>query len=394
MRGRRVAGLGRHLERAGRRGPGEARRPVERDRAGRPDVAAQVEPERPVVLAAGAHDERDRAELDDAAQGRLRGLLRGDLDAVDQRPVGRAEVEHRAGAVLVELELAVRARDRLVVDDDRVGGVAPDRPAAGADVDGPPRVRAGEDRERQRRPRPRPGPVRRQLQDGALVQAGIQRAGGGVHHAPVDRDRLGHVDAQRGVQHVVQRGLGLRRPTTSSRSVSCWRRTTCIGLGFPAMKGGGPAVDALNPGTVLDGRYRIEEEIARGGMGVIYRAIHVTLDLPRAVKLITPQFARDHRYLERFQVEATAAARIEHPNVVTVHDFGEVDGAPYLVMQYVEGVDLRTAGRARGPADAAARAGPAGSDRGRVGRGPCDGGRAPGRQAEQHPSRRRAGAPC
>ena len=106
------------------------------------------------------------------------------------------------------------------------------------------------------------------------------------------------------------------------------------------MKGGGPAVDALNRGTVLDGRYRIEEEIARGGMGVIYRAIHVTLDLPRAVKLITPQFARDHRYLERFRVEATAAARIEHPNVVTVHDFGEVDGAPYLVMQYVEGVDL------------------------------------------------------
>ncbi len=142
---------------------------------------------------------------------------------------------------------------------------------------------------------------------------------------------------------------GLRRPTTSSRSVSCWRRTTCIGLGFPAMKGGGPAVDALNPGTVLDGRYRIEEEIARGGMGVIYRAIHVTLDLPRAVKLITPQFARDHRYLERFQVEATAAARIEHPNVVTVHDFGEVDGAPYLVMQYVEGVDLERLVEREGP---------------------------------------------
>jgi serine/threonine protein kinase len=115
------------------------------------------------------------------------------------------------------------------------------------------------------------------------------------------------------------------------------------------MKGGGPAVEALNPGTVLDGRYRIEEEIARGGMGVIYRAIHVTLDLPRAVKLITPQFARDHRYLERFRVEATAAARIEHPNVVTVHDFGEVDGAPYLVMQYVEGVDLERLVEREGP---------------------------------------------
>jgi len=112
------------------------------------------------------------------------------------------------------------------------------------------------------------------------------------------------------------------------------------GLRFPLKMNGGQATDSLAPGTVLDGRYRIEQEIARGGMGIIYRATHITLDLPRAVKLITPQFARDRRYLERFRIEATAAARIDHPNVVAVHDFGEVDGAPYLVMQYVEGVDL------------------------------------------------------
>jgi len=48
---------------------------------------------------------------------------------------------------------------------------------------------------------------------------------------------------------------------------------------------GGQAVDSLAPGTVLDGRYRIEAEIARGGMGVVYRATHVTLGLPRAVKV-------------------------------------------------------------------------------------------------------------
>ena len=99
--------------------------------------------------------------------------------------------------------------------------------------------------------------------------------------------------------------------------------------------------DFLAPGTVLDGRYRIEQEVARGGMGIVYRATHVTLGLTRAVKVITPQFARDPRYLERFRIEATAAARIEHPNVVGVHDFGEVDGSPYLVMQWVEGVDLQ-----------------------------------------------------
>src|SRR3954464_8729071 len=112
---------------------------------------------------------------------------------------------------------------------------------------------------------------------------------------------------------------------------------------------GGQATESLAPGTVLDGRYRIEAEIARGGMGVIYRARHLTLDLPRAVKLITPQFARDQRYLERFRTEATAAARIEHPNVVTVHDFGEVDGAPCLVMQYVDGVDLERLVEREGP---------------------------------------------
>ncbi|HVE86752.1 MAG TPA: protein kinase, partial [Myxococcales bacterium] len=84
-------------------------------------------------------------------------------------------------------------------------------------------------------------------------------------------------------------------------------------------------------------------------MGIIYRATHITLDLPRAVKLITPQFARDRRYLERFRIEATAAARIEHPNVVAVHDFGEVDGSPYLVMQYVEGVDLERLVAREGP---------------------------------------------
>ncbi len=112
---------------------------------------------------------------------------------------------------------------------------------------------------------------------------------------------------------------------------------------------GGQATDPLAPGTVLDGRYRIEEEIARGGMGIIYRATHVTLDLPRAVKLITPQFARDRRYLERFRIEATAAARVDHPNVVAVHDFGEVEGSPYLVMQYVEGVDLERLVAREGP---------------------------------------------
>ena len=132
------------------------------------------------------------------------------------------------------------------------------------------------------------------------------------------------------MQHVVQRRFGVaQRDVELAVAFGCWKNDV-HGLRFPLdrlrivpyQRGmtGGQTVDSLAPGTVLDGRYRIDEEIARGGMGVIYRATHVTLDLPRAVKLITPQFARDRRYLERFRIEAKAAARIDHPNVVAVHD--------------------------------------------------------------------------
>src|SRR3954454_22228906 len=96
-----------------------------------------------------------------------------------------------------------------------------------------------------------------------------------------------------------------------------------------AMSRGGPTSALLLVGSLLDGRYRIEEEIARGGMGVVYRATHVRLDCARAVKLITPRYAQDREYLERFHREATAAAGIEHPHVVAVHDCGEVEGRPY-----------------------------------------------------------------
>jgi serine/threonine-protein kinase len=142
------------------------------------------------------------------------------------------------------------------------------------------------------------------------------------------------------MQHVVQRRVRVAEGDLDLAIAFRLAENDVHGLRFPLEMNGGQATDSLAPGTVLDGRYRIEREIARGGMGIIYRATHITLDLPRAVKLITPQFARDRRYLERFRIEATAAARIDHPNVVAVHDFGEVDGAPYLVMQYVEGVDL------------------------------------------------------
>ena len=94
-------------------------------------------------------------------------------------------------------------------------------------------------------------------------------------------------------------------------------------------------------GTSIGG-FRIEAEIGRGGMGVVYRAEQ---DSPRrkvALKILAPQLANDPSFRERFQRETDAAASIEHPNVVPIYGAGEADGQLYLAMRYIEGTDLAT----------------------------------------------------
>jgi serine/threonine protein kinase len=92
-------------------------------------------------------------------------------------------------------------------------------------------------------------------------------------------------------------------------------------------------------GSVIAG-YRIEERIGRGGMGVVYRAEHLNLRRRAAVKIIAPDLAESEGFRERFTREARVAAALQHPNIVTVYDAGEVDGLLYLAMQYIEGEDL------------------------------------------------------
>ena len=111
------------------------------------------------------------------------------------------------------------------------------------------------------------------------------------------------------------------------------------------------------PGTVIAG-YRVEGLIGRGGMGEVYRAHQLALDRPVALKLIASELARDERFAQRFRQEALIAARIDHPNVLPVHEAGQADGRLYLSMRLVDGVDL--ARRARG---GAARSGPRGARR-------------------------------
>jgi serine/threonine-protein kinase len=94
-------------------------------------------------------------------------------------------------------------------------------------------------------------------------------------------------------------------------------------------------------GAVLQGRYRLLAPIARGGMGSVYRGERLGLERPVAIKFLHAAVARDPALVKRFEVEARAMSRLCHPNCVSVIDYG-VDGLPYLVMDLVEGVELRS----------------------------------------------------
>jgi serine/threonine protein kinase len=94
------------------------------------------------------------------------------------------------------------------------------------------------------------------------------------------------------------------------------------------------------PGQQL-GQYRIEKKIGQGGMGAVYLATDVRLDRQVAVKVLTADLTADEERRQRFRQEATLAAALTHPNIATVHDIGEQDGATYMVMEYVRGEPLR-----------------------------------------------------
>ena len=93
-------------------------------------------------------------------------------------------------------------------------------------------------------------------------------------------------------------------------------------------------------GDTLSDRYRLDEEIGRGGMGIVFRAWDVVLERPVAVKVLSAQLevgdARDRLFRE-----ARAAAALSHPHVVSVHDVGEHRHMPYLVMELIEGPSLK-----------------------------------------------------
>jgi tetratricopeptide (TPR) repeat protein len=95
-------------------------------------------------------------------------------------------------------------------------------------------------------------------------------------------------------------------------------------------------------GELIDGRYRVVEVIGEGGMGLVYRAEHERLKRPVAIKVLQRDFSAIAEVSQRFEREAIAIARLDHPNCVAVQDFGRLpDGSLYLVMSYLPGVLLR-----------------------------------------------------
>jgi len=103
----------------------------------------------------------------------------------------------------------------------------------------------------------------------------------------------------------------------------------------------GPVEQLLEPGTLLDNRFQIETHIATGGMGEVYRAMHVYLKRPIALKLLKHGLANDPEMWVRFQREAELVSQLESPHVVRVFDFGKTSaGQPFLAMEFVEGNTL------------------------------------------------------
>ncbi len=99
---------------------------------------------------------------------------------------------------------------------------------------------------------------------------------------------------------------------------------------------------------VLGERYQLQDPIGRGGMATIYRGRDMRMDRIVAIKVLREVYSTDPKFVTRFQREAKAASSLQHPNIVQVYDYGQSDGNYFIVMELVEGTDLRRYLRSRG----------------------------------------------
>ena len=97
---------------------------------------------------------------------------------------------------------------------------------------------------------------------------------------------------------------------------------------------------AFASGDVIDGRYVLRDQLGIGGMGIVFAALQPALGRTVALKMLRPELRLDPTAVRRFRDEALACSRLSHPNIVSVFDFGEADGAPFLAMQRLSGMPL------------------------------------------------------
>jgi len=130
------------------------------------------------------------------------------------------------------------------------------------------------------------------------------------------------------------------RPCAECRAEIADQARFCPFCGASA-PGAGAAPADPRVGAVVNGKFQIEALIGRGGMGKVYKARHLTLDRPVVLKMLHRGFSADPAVAERFQREAKAASRLDHPNSIAVLDFGQAeDGTLFMAMEYLAGKDL------------------------------------------------------
>ena len=101
---------------------------------------------------------------------------------------------------------------------------------------------------------------------------------------------------------------------------------------------------------MVRGKYRILAKLGQGGMGAVYKAVHVRFGEVRAIKVMSPQVAGDPLFVKRFEQEAVITRKLQHPNAVRVDDIDETeDGRPFIVMEFIEGQSLKKLIESEGP---------------------------------------------
>jgi serine/threonine protein kinase len=151
---------------------------------------------------------------------------------------------------------------------------------------------------------------------------------------------------------VLSRGPAVRYSSPGHAAVAVMQCPACgaeVADSSPVCPGCGAAVPALAAGTLLAGRYEIQELLGAGALGRVYRAIDRTLNEAVAVKVLHPETTRSAEITRRFRNEIKLARRVRHLNVCAIHEYDEDGPLQFVAMELVDGADLQRLLRERGP---------------------------------------------